>query len=360
MRSRLIILIKELLGWMLAFICAVIVLNLFTFSFYHPAVELKRNGGATPGLMLPHQWSLLGLEGYGIQVIDKNGYVNPDLPLESEYYCVVGASHTEGLHSKRGERVSDYLNSYAGCTDTLKFYNIAHTAYQFNNIARHFNGIVQEFPDMKGLIIELDSSDFTIDQLTDALDQTSFSQDEDTIAALSSKLSGKSKAINAVKEYIPLLRELSFQMETYRKSKSHNTNDTVYRADEYNNESSEVTSSDTFLTEYRSALSDVMKMIRCEYSGPIIIVYHPTTSLDSEGNLIVNSEPTDSIFAEECQKNDITYIDMSKAFSDAYYNDHVAVYGFWNTTLMTGHINKYCHELMAEAVYNYLKETGIE
>jgi len=350
---------KEISGWLIAFLSACFILNIFTFSFYHPAVEIKRSGGSTPGLMVPGQWSLLGFEGYGIQTIDHNGYVNPDLPLEKDYYCVIGASHAEGLHSRKGERISDYLNNKLGYTDTLKFYNIAHTAYQFNNIAKHFDGIIQEFPNSKGIIIELDSTDYSIEQLTDALNQTGYSYTDDTINCMLEKQTSKEKLITLIKNYIPLIRELSFQYETYKTSKSQQVNDKIYRASDF--EVREAITKDTaFLENYRATLSNVMQMIRSEYQGHIIIVYHPTTSLDEKGNLILNSEVTDAIFEEECIKNDIAFIDMSNKFTDAFYNDNIAVYGFWNTTMMTGHINKFCHELMADVVLDYLKTTGIE
>ena len=359
MKSKLILVTKEMCGWLIAIISSCFVLNILSFSFYHPAVEIKRSGGATPGLMIPGGWSLLGFEGYGIQTIDDNGYVNPDLPLEKEYYCVVGASHAEGLHSRKGERISDYLNIKFGYTDSLKFYNIAHTAYQFNNIAKHFNGIIQEFPNSKGIIIELDSTDYSIEQLTDALNQTSYSDTDDTIKYMLERQTFKDKLIADIKNYLPLIRELSFQYETYKTSKSKRIDDKVYRASDIN--VSETLAKDAdFLESYQNALSTVMQLIRSEYQGPIIVVYHPTTSLDENGYLLLNSEVTDAIFEEECIKHDIVFIDMANKFSEAFYNDNIAVYGFWNTTLMTGHINKFCHELMADAVFDYLKSTGIE
>ena len=51
-------LLKELMQWIAAFIIAAFVLNLLTFSFYHPVIEIHRNGGASPGLMIPHQCHL--------------------------------------------------------------------------------------------------------------------------------------------------------------------------------------------------------------------------------------------------------------------------------------------------------------
>ena len=341
-------LLKELIKWIAAFIIAAFVLNLLTFSFYHPVIELHRNGGATPGLMIPHQWGLLGNEGYGIQTTDSRGYVNPDLPLASDYYCVVGASHTEGFHSRKGERFTDYLNAKFGYTDSLGFYNIAHTAYQFDEIAMQFPGIVAEFPDMKGLILELDSTDYSLEQLENSLNQTGYSKDEDSIEALLSRQTTKDKIVNFVKSSFPILRELSFQYETYKTfKKSSGTSE------------SDADSSTFDAPAYTAALSQVMDLIRSEYSGPIIIVFHPDTILHTDGSIEIQELPTDKPFEEECKKHDIAFIDLSDRFYASYYEDNTLPTGFWNTTMNSGHINKYGHQIIADALYEYLISEGI-
>ena len=73
-------LFREILSWGLAILLAAGILNLFAFCYYHPVHKFPRAGGATYSLAVPHQWGLYGMEGYGIQKIDRNGYVNPDLP----------------------------------------------------------------------------------------------------------------------------------------------------------------------------------------------------------------------------------------------------------------------------------------
>ena len=212
----------------------------------------------------------------------------------------------------------------------------------------HFPGIVAEFPDMKGLIIELDSTDYSLDQLEASLDQTGYSKDEDSIEALLAGQSPKNKIVNVIKGAFPLLRELSFQYETYKTFKKSSA-DSDSEAD--------TTAFDT--EAYTSALSRVMDLIRSEYSGPIIIVFHPDTIINSDGSLEIKQLPTDKPFKDECQRHDIVFLDLSDRFYNAYYEDHVVPTGFWNTTMNSGHINKYGHQIMADALYEYLISEGI-
>lgn len=337
--------LKKIGQWGGALICSVFILNILTFCFYHPVQELKRNGGATPGLMYPHMWGLYGMEGFGIQTIDANGYVNPDLPREKNYYCIIGASHTEGFHSRKNERYSDLLNEKFGYIDSIKFYNIAHSDFTYTGIVKRFNGLVMEFPEMKGLVIEISGTQYSPESLRDALNQTGFSY-EDTITSLMQSLTFREKCLITIKNYFPLMRLLGSQLATYNEYNRNNV------STENNNELD--------LEEYRKVLSATMDLIRGKYAGPIVIVYHPMTTLDSDGSLLISNSVTDTVFEEECIKHNIDFINMKDSFEkDFYENDEVA-YGFWNTTMMSGHINKRCHELIADKLYDYFSDKGID
>lgn len=335
---------RQITQWILAVICAGLILNLVSFGYYHPASLLNRSGGSSPSLLVPHQRTLYATEGWGNQEIDSYGYVNPDLPREEAYYCIIGSSHTEGFYSAKGERYSDLLNAEAGYENSLKFYNIAHSAYFFDHIVKHFRGIVQEFPGMQGLVIETGSTDFTVNQLTAALEQVDYSEEEDSVAALLSRQGMKGKVLTALRYHAPLLRLLSLQWRTY-KGTGEAPRDSGGAAEDPSFDSE----------EYRAALDQVMALMRSEYDGEILIVYHPQTSLNADGTLQVHQSGTDEIFEEVCRAHDIGFIHMGEDFKAAYENDRQAAYGFWNTTLMTGHINSYGHQLIAGRISEYLR-----
>ena len=92
----------------------------------------------------------------------------------------------------------------------------------------------------------------------------------------------------------------------------------------------------------------------------VIIVYHPNISLSADGNLeFINSEKKEiEKFSELCQENEIYFLDMSERFKYEYYSNHILPYGFSNTTIGKGHLNKYGHEMIAEELYKVIK--GVE
>ena len=56
-----------------------------------------------------------------------------------------------------------------------------------------------------------------------------------------------------------------------------------------------------------------------------------------------------------CPEYDIDFIDMSEPFMRAYESGHIVPYGFNNTTMGDGHINRAAHMMMAEELFEVLK-----
>ena len=343
-------LIGQLSQWILALICVVFVLNILCFAFYHPVHEMPRSGGATPGLMYPHMWGLYGTEGYGIQTIDSSGYINPDLPREKSYFCVLGSSNTEGFQIGRGDRYCDLLNRKFGYEDTLRFYNIAHSGLFFNDMAKRFDALCTEFPGMEGLIIELISTKYSPADLNAALDQTPYTEPDDTMDGLMANLTARDKLVIGVKNCFPLMRLLTNQYATYMSSRSNDLDFADFLM-------SDAGTSDP--AEYEQALNDVFDMMRGRFDGPIIIVYHPMTTIDPDGSLRFSTSDTDEIFRRVCEAHDVDFVDMSETFERAYYEDRLALHGFANTAPMTGHMNGDAHRLVADVLYDLLVQKGI-
>lgn len=336
--------LNETTKWILAIFCSVFVLNILVFAYYHPFCEFKRPGGATPSVMVPYQWGLYGDEGWRIQTIDSFGYPNPNLPRAEKYFCIIGSSHTEGFRSI-GKRYSDILNDMLGDGESLIFYNIAHSGFYFDEIAKHFSGIVQEFPDMTGLVVEIHNTDYTVATLTSSLEQIGYDRTTDSAEEIMSKLSNKEKTVIHFKNSIPFFRLLSLQLKRYREYKFLDK-DNKSKINEENTKNEK---------EYREVLDKVFILMREMFNGEIIIVYHPMTNLNVDGTLNVKSNYTDTIFEEVCREHSIVFINMKEDFVKEFYENNHAVYGFNNTTLMTGHINQYCHQLIAERLFNYFE-----
>ena len=89
----------------------------------------------------------------------------------------------------------------------------------------------------------------------------------------------------------------------------------------------------------------------------IIIVYHPETEIDDNGNLRTDTEPgLIDVFKQSCDENGIVFADMTETFKAAYLRDHTLPYGFSNSPVGKGHLNKNGHAMVAEELYKLICE----
>ena len=57
-----------------------------------------------------------------------------------------------------------------------------------------------------------------------------------------------------------------------------------------------------------------------------------------------------------CEEKGICFIDLCPRFLELYETEHLLPYGFSNTTMGSGHLNKVGHELIADELYKHFTE----
>ena len=337
---------KQIIGWGVALLLALFLMNLIAFTFYNPCQELVRDHGATTGLLLPDSMGVYGLEGYCIANIDDNGYVNRDLPRASSYYVVAGASHTEGLFLPLKLRYSDRLNDMLGQNNELRIYNIGRSGNFFSIVLQHLDGILGEFPDAQGIIIETDTLTYDTKALYDSQEQVGFDPSQ-TASGMYSKLNSRQRFTMKIKQYLPLIRELHKQYLTYLNMSEENSPSDILDPDFWAQE---------YAGGYEDALDSLMAFIRKRTDKQVIILYHPAVSIEPDGSMKLMSNGAEPYYEEICAKYDIDFVDMSDTYIKAYEEAHIVPYGFANTTMGTGHTNREAHRMMAEELYKVINK----
>lgn len=333
--------IWQMMQWIVAGILAVVICNCLLLAYHRPAGWIERTNSATSAIWRPGSTLLMGTEGRGTYTVDKNGYLNADLPRQEDYCLVLGASYTQGKEVKFGERYTDLLNvMLADSTEKLAVYNCSQDAKFLPGIICDFYAITREFPDAETIVIETGNTDFSSKELKAACNQHGF--DENQVGSvIMSNMSFIQKAKLLVKEGLPFYTILKSQLTAVAaKNATSGTADSSQAVD----------------TEQEQCLLEALALIRSQFDGQLIILYHPMVSLAKNGELVITEQETTAMFAAACEANDIVFVDVSEAFLAAYAKDYSVPYGFSNTTMATGHLSVDGHRVIAEELYNILKE----
>lgn len=323
--------------------------NTLMFVYNRQPGWLERSHGATTSIWRPGSFIVQGQEGYGIHVVDRNGYLNRGTLVDDNYVLVVGSSQTEGKEVKSGERYCDILNvalqkAEEKDTSDLLVYNVSMDANYLPKMLSGFTALISEFPDSSCIVLEIGTTDYTADELQKMLIQREYHESE-TGEKIQQSLSAKERLKLMMKEFFPLLNHVKSQ----------------YKAMGAVNQQSGSMKEETVIKDmesYEKQLGEVFQMLDDLYQGQIIFLYHPTMEITNDGLTAVYEQTTEE-FKQLCDTYGFTLVDMTQTFLEAYETDYIVPYGFSNTTLGTGHLNKYGHEMIAENLYQVMTANNL-
>lgn len=336
-----------------AMLVAFLLVNGICFYYYSMPGWLYRSGNATRVIDNPYSTLRQHMEGGGALHVDGAGYLNPDLPLkESGYVLALGASHTAGKEMKEEERYTSLLNEMLGDGDSLTVYNMGTDGHYYPRLVNGFHAAIQEFPHSSAVILEIGTTSYWRSELKSCLNQREF--DERQLgAALVADQSPAQRLRFLLKEKLPFLTLLkNKQFVGWGLDFS-----TAFGLRQAAAPAAEKSSDITDMEEYFEAINKTMRLMRGQYDGKIIIIYHPEATLEEDGSISFADEAeTTAAFQRASEENNISFVNVQDAFQKAYDEKREVPYGFENTAFGEGHLNRYGHRILAQALYPLLKE----
>jgi len=328
----------SVIQWVAAIMVAFCFANLLCLIYERPAGWIDTPNGASPACWRPGAFLIHGTEGYGTARIDDNGYINPSGVLMDSYILMMGSSHTQGKEVPASQKYSVLVNDhFTKGSDTLYTYNIASDGNYLPTLIKHFKAAVQAFPNAEIITIEIGNTDFSVAQLEGALEQIEYHEEENAVNQYQTAgYIGRIKFF--VKETFPLISLIKTKLASSKASGVPGGENTVNSV------------------RYAELLEQAMVLIRSECDCPIVFVYHPTMEVDENGDAKIRYGTMWPAFAQACHKNGIDVIDMGPAFEQWYYEYRQLPCGFSNTTPGTGHLNSVGHQLLANAIIDYIEE----
>lgn len=330
--------IISFLQWVLAFILAVLVINMLCFLYFRAPGWVQRSGNATDAIWEPQKYIIKGDEGFGINYVDSNGYVNPEKQISGdELILCMGASFLQGKEVMQSDKYTSLLDKLLyNEADELHVYNLSKDAYFYPEIVSGVYAAIQEFPQTSILIIDLHKTDFSFGEMNNALQIRQFSYDEVGVNKYDS-ISSITKLKNVIKDYFPIINCFKSQMAQVTKSTSEEKTEVDYLSE-----------------EYRNIMFETVKVLRNSFSDRIIVLFHPSVSLDETGEMILQYSESFEYFTAACEEYGIEIVDVGNSFLQKYHEEYIVPYGFLNTRMGEGHINKAGHEIIANELYEYL------
>lgn len=313
---------------------AFIILSLFCLFYYNTPLHIICEDGATDYTWKPNVRYWYGLEGFGYGKINNEGYMNLfDYDNNTTVnVLVMGSSNMEALQIPMRESTANLLSDMLEKTTV---YNIGISGHTFLTCAGNLLDAIKKYQPTDYVIIESSNVEFSDEELKKFING-SFEE-------LSLHDRG---VLNILREnpYIRLLYKQAVALIENRKSVDEGL--TLEKN----------TKNNKFL------LNEVlckMSYTASRYGGGvrIAIIYHPQISINKNGSLLclVNNDAV-SVFADLCAENDIIFLDMSKRFEKEYKEHYAVPYGFSNTSVGEGHLNKSGHAMMANEIYRLIKE----
>ena len=333
--------VKTLAAWIAAIAISFCFVNLLIFIYFHQPGWISRSEAATGAIWDPGSRYSNAYEGYGAGKVDENGYINRYPIAEDNYILVMGSSHTQGKEVPVDERYTELVNRKVTSEPKEYIYNIGTDGHYLPDLLRHFSAAVKEFPRANGVVLEVFNTDCDVDILKDCLKQVPYKPDQNG-SVIAEKISGIQKLAMKVKENMPLLNLLQQkQFGSWEQDAQPLTG------------MDELPAKDSGMERYQEILDQIFIEMKQVYQGKIFILYHPIVKISGD-QMEVTYEDTYRYFQQACSKQDIQIIDTGAAFQDYYEKQYDVPYGFSNTSMGEGHLNRTGHRILAEELYDAL------
>ena len=313
---------------------ALLTLTAFCFFYYNIPAHQENKDGTTDYKWEPKVFYSRGTEGFAWGKTNNEGFVNaidynentPPIDI-----LIMGSSQMEAYNVNIRDSVTGRLGEHK------TVYNIGIAAHDLMTCFGNMEAALNKYRP-KYVVLETGKCLFTDEALADAVNGTT------------GEIPSHSGGLVGLLQKNQYLRLVYGQLDNFMKDQADDDGDEagVYSgADEGRN-------NDKLL----SALMQKISSAASRRNAKVIILYHPRVLLDPDGTVrLKGSASAVEQFEQTCRENGLMFLDMSQRFTREYYENHRLPYGFSNTSVGSGHLNKYGHAMIADELYRLISET---
>lgn len=324
MKKNISKLIKLLISGVITFV----VLTLFCSVYYNIPIHSTNINGATDYVWQTNKTYISMTEGIGYGKTNNEGLMNlydysEGMPID---VLIMGSSHLQGFSISLEDNCANILNKLL---KTKNVYNISVTGHNFKTCVCNLDAALKRY---KPKIVVLEITNITISE-------------DDINKILNNEIEENGSISNDLINFIqknPFIRQLYNQIESFKSSKI--ADNTTFE----NNKDINI--------ELTNKLLEHINNVCSECNTKAIILYHPTVKIDNNGMEVNSNREISKSFEKLCLNNNLFYVDMTNKYFQEYENNKYVPTGFNNTSLGKGHINSHGHQMIAEELYELIKE----
>ena len=314
-------------------VLALFILTLLCKFYFNLPLNFADPSGATDKKRELNAYFAYCLEGFSYGRINNEGrndsiYYEEGMPLN---ILVMGSSHMEAFEVMRKDNTASLLAKFS---DKI-VYNIGMSAHRFITCAMNLETALKRYTPYDYVVIETAALNFSDDDLEGIINKSIPKIPE-------SKFRAYNKGFMYMLRRNDFLRLMNVQFKIGGAENPSNENVSV----------SNTSNNAELLSEVLMQLNETAQ----SYGVKLIIAYHPSITLNKDGTISINGNPDITAqFSELCAQNGIYFVDTGKRFLDEYAKDYTLPYGFMNTSVAKGHMNKYGHRMFAEEIYKLIQ-----
>lgn len=310
-------------------------LTVFCLIYFNVPIRQATAEGATDYSWEYSKFYSRATEGFAFGRTNNEGYLNTmDYTGKEEIdVLVMGSSHMEAYQVSLNQSTAAFLGERLP-NDTV--YNIGVSGHDFLVCADNLSAAVAKYKPSKYVIIETSAISFSEEQLSAAINERV------------SDIASYSGGIIGLLQKNQFIRLLYTQLQSFtgNREASGEQGKRPITVPEWN------------LSLYNTLLAKLANTV-CKSGAQLIIVYQANLSISEDGSATCSGDAElISRFAKLCENNDVLFLDMSSHFLRYYEETHILPHGFWNTSVGSGHLNKYGHKLIADALYDLIEENA--
>lgn len=328
--------LRKILIWLgkvcIAGIAALGALSIYSFLFSYVGAHSVNPTGATDYVYQPYQLLSDTNEGFMWIHLDENGFNNEDGAGQKEVEnLVIGSSHMFSNQVAKDQNTVSLLNTLL---PEMYTYNMGMTGHRFHTCVSNLRAAVNTYHPTSYVILETETIEPTVDDMQSVLTAT-----YPEIPIYDGWL------LNLLTRYVPATRNIYNMVDNWRLPEADMSVTTVKE--------------DYLSEEYRAILDAYLRNAAQIVTGggtQLIIFYLPVVTIGSDGQLLFDTDLNAmNTFLDSCERNGIIFLDMTEDFQALYDQEHKLPYGFINSRVGHGHLNKYGHKVIAERLAEIIR-----